>query len=90
MGSKNMSNVVLKTESLTKRYGDLVAVDDLTLEIYRGEVFGFLGPNGAGKTTSINMMCGQLESDTGTVKIDGVLIHTADDKLCARVGVCPQ
>ena len=85
-----MSNVVLKTEGLTKRYGDLVAVDDLTLEIYRGEVFGFLGPNGAGKTTSINMMCGLLEPDTGTVTIDGVPIHAADDELRARVGVCPQ
>jgi ABC-2 type transport system ATP-binding protein len=90
MGSKNMSNIVLKTAGLTKRYGDLVAVDDLTLEIYRGEVFGFLGPNGAGKTTSINMMCGLLEPDTGIVTIDGVPIHTADDALRARVGVCPQ
>ena len=85
-----MSNVVLKTEGLTKRYGDLVAVDDLTLEIYRGEVFGFLGPNGAGKTTSINMMCGLLEPDAGTVTIDDVPIHAADDELRARVGVCPQ
>jgi ABC-2 type transport system ATP-binding protein len=85
-----MSNVVLKTEGLTKRYGDLVAVDDLTLEIYRGEVFGFLGPNGAGKTTSINMMCGLLEPDIGTVTVDGVPIHAADDELRARVGVCPQ
>ena len=90
MGSNNMSNVVLKTEGLTKRYGDLVAVDDLTLEIYRGEVFGFLGPNGAGKTTSINMMCGLLEPDTGIVTIDGVPIHAADDELRAGVGVCPQ
>jgi ABC-2 type transport system ATP-binding protein len=85
-----MSNVVLKTEGLTKRYGDLIAVDDLTLEIYRGEVFGFLGPNGAGKTTSINMMCGLLEPDTGTVTIAGIPIHAADDELRARVGVCPQ
>jgi ABC-2 type transport system ATP-binding protein len=85
-----MSNVVLKTEGLIKRYGDLVAVDDLTLEIYRGEIFGFLGPNGAGKTTSINMMCGLLEPDAGTVTIDGVHIHVADDELRARVGVCPQ
>jgi len=90
MGLMNMSNVVLKTEGLTKRYGDLVAVADLTLEIYRGEVFGFLGPNGAGKTTSINMMCGLLVPDTGTVTIDGVPIHAADDVLRARVGVCPQ
>ncbi len=85
-----MSNVILRTEGLTKCYDDLVAVDDLTLEIYRGEVFGFLGPNGAGKTTSINMICGLLEPDSGTVMIDGEPIHAADDALRARVGVCPQ
>jgi ABC-2 type transport system ATP-binding protein len=75
---------------LTKRYGDLVAVDDLNLEIYRGEVFGFLGPNGAGKTTSINMMCGLLKPDEGRVTIDGVSVRDADEELRARVGVCPQ
>jgi ABC-2 type transport system ATP-binding protein len=60
-----MSTVVLRTEGLTKRYGDLIAVNDLSLEIREGEVFGFLGPNGAGKTTSINMMCGLLKPDAG-------------------------
>jgi ABC-2 type transport system ATP-binding protein len=85
-----MPTVVLKTEGLTKRYGDLVAVDDLNLEIYRGEVFGFLGPNGAGKTTSINMMCGLLKPDEGRVTIDGVPVRDADEALRARVGVCPQ
>jgi ABC-2 type transport system ATP-binding protein len=85
-----MPAVVLKTEGLTKRYGDLVAVDDLNLEIYRGEVFGFLGPNGAGKTTSINMMCGLLKPDEGRVTIDGVSVRDADEELRARVGVCPQ
>jgi ABC-2 type transport system ATP-binding protein len=55
--------VVLRTERLTKCYGLLVAVDKLSLEVYKGEVFGFLGPNGAGKTTAINMMCGLLEPD---------------------------
>jgi ABC-2 type transport system ATP-binding protein len=85
-----MPNVVLQTEKLTKRYGALVAVNDLTLEVYEGEVFGFLGPNGAGKTTSINMMCGLLKPDAGRVKIRGVPVAEADDEIRARVGVCPQ
>jgi ABC-2 type transport system ATP-binding protein len=85
-----MSEVVLRTEGLTKVYGDLIAVDDLNLEIYAGEVFGFLGPNGAGKTTSINMMCGLLRPDTGRVLIDGVPILKGDAKIRSRMGVCPQ
>ena len=56
-------NAVLQTHSLTKRYGSLAAVADLSLEVNEGEVFGLLGPNGAGKTTSINMMCGLLRPD---------------------------
>jgi ABC-2 type transport system ATP-binding protein len=85
-----MQNVVLKTKDLTKRYGTLTAVHDLTLEVYEGEVFGFLGPNGAGKTTSINMMCGLLRPDAGQVIVRGVPISEADNEVRARVGVCPQ
>jgi ABC-2 type transport system ATP-binding protein len=85
-----MSTVVLQTKGLTKRYGSLTAVNDLTLEVYEGEVFGFLGPNGAGKTTSINMMCGLLKPDAGQVVIRGVPITEAGDEVRARVGVCPQ
>jgi ABC-2 type transport system ATP-binding protein len=85
-----MPNIVLRTEGLTKRYGSLTAVKDLTLEVYEGEVFGFLGPNGAGKTTSINMMCGLLKPDAGRVTVRGVPITEADDDVRARVGVCPQ
>jgi ABC-2 type transport system ATP-binding protein len=85
-----MPNVVLQTDGLTKRYGSLTAVKDLTLEVYEGEVFGFLGPNGAGKTTAINMMCGLLKPDAGRVTIRGVPIAEADDEVRARVGVCPQ
>jgi ABC-2 type transport system ATP-binding protein len=85
-----MPNVVLKTNGLTKRYGSLTAVKDLTLEVHDGEVFGFLGPNGAGKTTSINMMCGLLQPDAGQVTIRGVPVTEADDRMRRRVGVCPQ
>jgi len=85
-----MPNIVLKTEELTKHYGSLTAVKNLTLEVYEGEVFGLLGPNGAGKTTSINMMCGLLRPDAGQVTVRGVPIAEAGDEVRSRVGVCPQ
>ncbi|MBW1896393.1 MAG: ATP-binding cassette domain-containing protein, partial [Deltaproteobacteria bacterium] len=56
---------------LTKRYDRLTAVDDVSLEIPAGEIFGFLGPNGAGKTTTIKMMAGILQPTDGTIIIDG-------------------
>lgn len=85
-----MTTVVLQTEGLTKRYGSFTAVNNLTLEVYAGEVFGFLGPNGAGKTTSISMMCGLLTPDAGRVLIQGVPIAGNDAGVRVRVGVCPQ
>jgi ABC-2 type transport system ATP-binding protein len=85
-----MTNVVLETEGLTKSYGSLTAVKNLSLQVHEGEVFGFLGPNGAGKTTSINMMCGLLRPDAGHVTVKGVPIREVDDQVRSRVGVCPQ
>ncbi len=81
---------VLQTHSLTKRYGSLTAVADLSLEVNEGEVFGLLGPNGAGKTTSISMMCGLLRPDSGQVVIHGKPITDGDANVRTRVGVCPQ
>jgi len=86
----NSHQVVLRTENLTKRFGDVEAVRGLTLEVYEGEVFGFLGPNGAGKTTSINMMCGLLKPDAGQVTIHGQLVRGGETAVIRRVGVCPQ
>lgn len=85
-----MPDVVLKTQNLSKKYGTLTAVNNLNLEIYRGEVFGFLGPNGAGKTTSITMMCGLLKPTAGRVLVEGRPINSGDASVRARVGVCPQ
>jgi ABC-2 type transport system ATP-binding protein len=84
-----MTDVALQITGLAKRYGDLVAVRDLSLEVRQGEVLGFLGPNGAGKTTSINMICGLLRPDAGQVTIHGQPI-TAGVAVRARVGLCPQ
>ena len=66
-----MADVILKTENLTKKYGRLVAVDRLNLEIAEGEVFGLLGPNGAGKTTTILMLLGLTEPSEGKAAIYG-------------------
>ena len=77
----------LQLQGLTKRYGDLVAVDDLTLQIKKGEIFGFLGPNGAGKTTTINMMVGLLSPTGGAVLINGQDRAQAPKR---SIGICPQ
>ncbi len=77
----------LQARGLTKRYGDLTAVDHLDLQIRRGEIFGFLGPNGAGKTTSINMIVGLLTPTSGTILING---HERAHVPRRSVGVCPQ
>ena len=85
-----MTKIVLHIRGLTKRYGDLLAVNDLSLEVHEGEVFGFLGPNGAGKTTSINMMCGLLKPDSGCVTIHGKSVSGGSADIRSKVGVCPQ
>jgi ABC-2 type transport system ATP-binding protein len=85
-----MPPVVLQVENLTKRYGAVTAVKNLSLAVNEGEVFGFLGPNGAGKTTSINLMCGLLKPDAGRVLIHDQPITNGAVEVQARVGVCPQ
>lgn len=82
-----MADISLHAQGLTKRFDQLTAVDDLTLQVYDGEVFGFLGPNGAGKTTAISIMCGLLRADAGTTTIYG---EPLTPQSRARVGVCPQ
>lgn len=85
-----MTTTVLQTDKLTKRYGSLTAVKDLSLEVFEGEIFGFLGPNGAGKTTSINIMCGLLKPDAGQVLVGGKPVGNGEASTRARVGMCPQ
>jgi ABC-2 type transport system ATP-binding protein len=84
------SDVVLSLKGLQKSYGDLVAVKDLSLDIYRGEVFGFLGPNGAGKTTTIKMICGLMKSDAGEIIINNRSLNE-HYRQCKRImGLCPE
>ncbi len=74
---------MLKIEHLTKRYGDKTAVDDLSLHIRPGEIYGFIGHNGAGKTTTLKSAVGILQFDEGTITINGHSI-TQDPILCKR------
>lgn len=83
--------IVLEVRNLVRRYGDLLAVDNLSLKVKRGEILGFLGPNGAGKTTSIRMMCGLLKPTSGEIIIDDRKVDTAGSaEVRSKVGICPQ
>jgi ABC-2 type transport system ATP-binding protein len=83
-----MIDYTLKAENLRKTFGSLVAVDNISVEISKGEIFGFLGPNGAGKTTSIKMITGLLKADSGNVFINNKLANEGDNR--QHVGLCPQ
>jgi ABC-2 type transport system ATP-binding protein len=85
-----MTDIVLEAQGLTKYYGKLRAVHNLSLEVKKGEVLGFLGPNGAGKTTSINMLCGLLKPDSGQIYLNKHPVGGNKLKDFNRVGVCPQ
>jgi len=68
---KEMSQLMIQTQELTKIYGDITAVDHLNLTVDEGEIFGFLGPNGAGKTTTILLLLGLSMPTSGTALVDG-------------------
>ncbi len=81
---------IIKITNLIKKYGSNIAVDNISLSINEGEIFGLLGPNGAGKSTTINSICGLLKVNQGEILIDG--INMKDDSLEAkkRLGLVPQ
>lgn len=81
---------MLQVEHLTKRYGAVTAVDDLSFEIESEGVYGFLGPNGAGKTTTMNIMTGCLSATQGTVRISGCDIYEEPRAAKRRVGYLPE
>ena len=81
---------MLQVEHLTKRYGAVTAVDDLSFEIAGSGVYGFLGPNGAGKSTTMNIMTGCLSATSGTVKISGWDIYENPREAKRRVGYLPE
>ncbi len=85
-----MAELVIETKELTKRYGDLTAVDNLNLKVYEGEVFGLLGPNGSGKTTTILMLLGLTEPTSGSVRVLGFDPARQPLSVKSRVGYLPE
>ncbi len=81
---------MIKVDHLTKRYGTVTAVDDLSFEIEDGHVYGFLGPNGAGKTTTMNIMTGCLSASEGSVTINGCDIFEEPKKAKRKIGYLPE
>jgi ABC-2 type transport system ATP-binding protein len=78
---------VLELKGLTRRYGDLVALDDLSFTVAEGQMFGFVGPNGAGKTTAMRIILGVLEPDAGQVRWRG---QPMTDEMRKGVGYLPE
>src|ERR1051325_9560278 len=84
------STAILKTESLTRKYGDVLALDNLDLCIRCGEVFGYIGPNGAGKTTTFRILSGLLEPTSGRALIDGQDVTGNRDRIKQLIGYLPD
>ncbi len=84
-----MKNII-EIDHLHKAFGDVKAVQDLSFRVREGELFAFLGINGAGKSTTINILCGQLAKDSGTVKIGGIDLDTEPDSIKRSLGVVFQ
>lgn len=85
-----MSNAAIVSRGLTRRFGELVAVDRLDLEVPRGSVFGFLGPNGSGKSTAIRMLCGLLTPSAGEAEVLGVRVPEQVEILRRKIGYMTQ
>ena len=85
-----MSQPSVVLEKLTKRFGDFVAVDQVSLSVGKGEIFGFLGPNGAGKSTTIRILCGLLAPSSGTATVAGFDVAQGPEKVRANIGYMSQ
>ena len=83
-------DTMIEVRGLRREFGDLVAVNDISIRVKKGEVFGFLGPNGAGKTTTISMLSGLLEPTSGSASIGGFDIKKDPRRAKELIGVCPQ
>ena len=81
---------IIEIEALNKSFGEVKAVQNLSLHVTEGELYAFLGVNGAGKSTTISIMCGQLKKDSGTVRICGESTDTGMDKITQNLGVVFQ
>ncbi|MCD4683839.1 MAG: ABC transporter ATP-binding protein [Bacteroidales bacterium] len=86
----NSENIIIKVQDLVKKFGDFVANDHLTFDVYEGEIFGFLGANGAGKTTAIRILCGLSAPTSGDVEIAGYNVYKQTEKVKKNIGYMSQ
>lgn len=84
------NDIVIKVEHLSKKFGDFVAVDDISFEVKRGEIFGFLGANGAGKTTAMKILCAISMPSAGVASVAGFDIYTQSEKIKQNIGYMSQ
>jgi len=86
----NKGHSIIKVENLVKKFGDFVANDHLTFDVYEGEIFGFLGANGAGKTTAIKILCGLSSPTLGNVEVAGFDVYKQTEKVKRNIGYMSQ
>lgn len=82
--------IVIKTDKLTKQFGDFIATNAITFDVYKGEIFGFLGANGAGKTTAMKMLCGLSKPSSGSATIAGFDIYKQTEEIKKNIGYMSQ
>jgi len=85
-----MSDLAIEVRNLKKHFGQVIAVDDISFEVKKTEVFGFLGPNGAGKTTTINILCTLLLPGAGEAKVNGFNVLTSPNEVRKSIGIIFQ
>jgi ABC-2 type transport system ATP-binding protein len=85
-----MNESVIKTEKLTKRFGDFIAANEISFEVAKGEIFGFLGANGAGKTTAMRMLCGLSTPSSGNAVIAGFDVYKQAEQIKKNIGYMSQ
>jgi ABC-2 type transport system ATP-binding protein len=85
-----MDEIVIKTDRLSKHFGDFIATNEISFEVYKGEIFGFLGANGAGKTTAMRMLCGLSTPTSGKASIAGFDVYTQTEDIKKNIGYMSQ
>ena len=84
------SEIIIEVKSLVKKFGSFVANDNLTFDVFKGEIFGFLGANGAGKTTAMKILCGLSKPTSGEVKVAGFDVYRETEEIKKRIGYMSQ
>src|SRR6476659_8921559 len=86
----NVSEHIITAEHLTKKFGEFTAVDNISFNVGKGEIFGFLGANGAGKTTAMRILCGLLTPSSGDASVAGFNVRSQSEKIKKSIGYMSQ